>query len=279
MCASSNWSAVRTSTTQRARALLHARPGAASSGCASTPRRISGPRLMSTTAWKFGGWGGSARVARSTKRSSSSSAQQLVVAALEADRGGDLHVHAGPAAQRAAEMPRPHLDAVGEARAASRAGSGRCRARPRPCRRRGRAARCRPRTGCRRSAPPTAPGRAPCRSARTPCARAGARACGARARARDPELQLPAVVERLVVVVRRARRGGRGSWRRSRWRAGRGRRRGRRGCASRGCARSTRPCSAPGAGTRRSRASGRRPPPRRRPRRRPGRRRSRGRRG
>ena len=60
MCASSNWSAVRTSTTQRARALLHARPGAESAGCASTPSLSSGPRLMSTTAWKFGGWGGSA---------------------------------------------------------------------------------------------------------------------------------------------------------------------------------------------------------------------------
>ena len=41
--------------------------------------------------------------------------QQLVVAALEPDRGGDLHVHPGAPAQGAAEMPGPHLDAVGEA--------------------------------------------------------------------------------------------------------------------------------------------------------------------
>ena len=41
------------------------------SGCASTPSRSSGPRLMSTTAWKLGGCGGSDAVARATKRSSS----------------------------------------------------------------------------------------------------------------------------------------------------------------------------------------------------------------
>ena len=41
--------------------------------------------------------------------------QQLLVGALEADRRGDLEVHAGPAAQRAAEMPGPHLDRVGQA--------------------------------------------------------------------------------------------------------------------------------------------------------------------
>ena len=44
------------------------------SGITSTPAVSSGPRLRSTTAWKFGGWGGSLAVARSTKRCSSVSA-------------------------------------------------------------------------------------------------------------------------------------------------------------------------------------------------------------
>ena len=35
--------------------------------------------------------------------------EQRVVAALVADRRRDLQVHAGPAAERPAEMPRPHL--------------------------------------------------------------------------------------------------------------------------------------------------------------------------
>ena len=68
---------------------------------------------MSTTAWKFGGWGERAR------RPLDEAilvllVQQLVVPALEPDRGGDLHVHPAPA-QGAAQMPGPHLHAVGQA--------------------------------------------------------------------------------------------------------------------------------------------------------------------
>ena len=85
-----------------------------------------------------------------------------------------------------------------------------------------------------------------------------------RADADAPELELPAVVERARGRSRATRRGARGSSRRSPPRAARAPRRGRRGCASRGCARCARRGSARGAGTRRSRASGR--PPRRRPR-------------
>ena len=40
--------------------------------------------------------------------------EHRVVVALEADRRGDLEVHAGAAAHRAAEVPRPDLDVVGE---------------------------------------------------------------------------------------------------------------------------------------------------------------------
>ena len=39
---------------QRALARASARPGAARAACTSTPAVSSGPRLMSTTAWKFG---------------------------------------------------------------------------------------------------------------------------------------------------------------------------------------------------------------------------------
>ena len=40
--------------------------------------------------------------------------QQVLVGALEADRRRDLEVHAGAAAQRAAEVPGPHLGGVGQ---------------------------------------------------------------------------------------------------------------------------------------------------------------------
>ena len=56
------------------------------SGRSSTPAVSSGPRLSSTIALKFGGCGPSSASARSTKSSSSSIVQQLVVAPLVADR-------------------------------------------------------------------------------------------------------------------------------------------------------------------------------------------------
>ena len=112
--------------------------------------------------------------------------QQLLVRALEADRRGDLQVHARPAAHASRRGGRARPRSCRAASAAAPPASGRCRARPPPCRRRGRAARCRRRTACRRSAPPTAPRRARGRRARTPCARAGGRACAARARPASP---------------------------------------------------------------------------------------------
>ena len=178
---------------QRARALLHARPGAES---ADAPRRlavISGPRLMSTIVLEVAAAEAAGfAVARSTNRSSSSSGEQLVVPALVADRGGDLHVHARAAAEGAAEVAGPHLDAVGEATAAARAASGRCRARPPPCRPRGRArdvadeqrvaGQHRPRLRAARA----------CRPARTRCARAGGPGCGcARTRTRPSSSSQP----------------------------------------------------------------------------------------
>ena len=63
---------------------------------------------------KFGGWGPSVDVVFSTNSSSSVTCSSVLVGALEADGRGDLEVHAGPAAQRAAEMPGPHLDGVGQ---------------------------------------------------------------------------------------------------------------------------------------------------------------------
>ena len=67
--------------------------------------------------------------------------ERRVGRALVADRRGDLHVHPGAAAHRAAEVPGPHLALAAAASAACRAASGRSRARPRPSRSPGRAAR------------------------------------------------------------------------------------------------------------------------------------------
>ena len=73
----------------------------------------SGPRLSSTMAWKFGGSGRAPR-ARGDELVLVADGQRRVVGALEADRRGDLEVHPGPAAQRAAEVARPQLDGVGQ---------------------------------------------------------------------------------------------------------------------------------------------------------------------
>ena len=150
----------------------------------------------------------------------------------------------GPAAQRAAEVPGPHLQLSAQRQQLARAASGRSPRAPSSLStaRSGRAmspdeqrvaGQHGPRLGAARGVDQRE------RRVLGPVARGVQRA-----HAHAPELQLPAVVERLVVVVGLARRGGCGSSRRSRRPAARGRRRGRRGCASRGCARSTRPCSA-----------------------------------
>ena len=111
----------------------------------------------------------------------------------------------GPPHSEPPRWPGQTSHVVGQRRAAARAASGRCRARPPPCRRPGRVARCRRRTACRRSAPPTAP------APRAVSISAKRRVLGPvagrvqRAHAHAPELELPAVVERLVLVVGRRR--------------------------------------------------------------------------
>ena len=65
-------------------------------------------------ACKFGGCGPSGDVVSRTNSSSSSTASRRVVRALEGDRRGHLHVHAGTAAQRAAEMAGPDLALAGQ---------------------------------------------------------------------------------------------------------------------------------------------------------------------
>ena len=114
MCASSNCSSVRTSTTSAPSAWA-CWTWRGLSGCASTVSLTSGPRLSATMFLKFGGCGPSVEVVFSTNSSSSVTCSSVLVGALEADGRGDLEVHAGSAAQRPAEMPRPHLDGVGQA--------------------------------------------------------------------------------------------------------------------------------------------------------------------
>ena len=187
----------------------------------------------------------------------------------------------GPAAQRAAEVARARPRRCRARRQQlRRAASGRCRARPPPCRPRGRAARCRRRTACRRSAPPTAPApRAVSISANAVCS---GRWPGRVQRAHAHGARAPAPSRR-----RTAR--GRSPGCASRWmwivRAGRGRQPAVAGDVVGVVVRLEdvldrhAHVARQRAGTRRSRASGRRPPRRRRPRRRPGTRHSRGRRG
>ena len=95
------------------------------------PRVSSGPRLMSTTAWKFGGWGG--RLARRPLD------EAVLVRPREAARCGGARSRSWrrpscpsrAPAQRAAEMAGPDLDVC---RASVKQplvqASGRCRARP-----------------------------------------------------------------------------------------------------------------------------------------------------
>ena len=248
------------------------------SGWASTVSLTSGPRLSATMFLKFGGCGPSAAVVCSTNSSSSPIWSSVLVVALEADRRRHLQVHPGPphsdpprwpgqtsvvsgsdmsfVVQRAEDAARALLLVDRQVGPRDVADEQRVAGQHRP----------------RLVAAVAVDQRE--RGVLGAVARGVQRTDGQRA-----ELELPAVVERLVVVLglgvavdvdRRARR---------RRPAGRGPTRGRRGCASRGCARSARPGSEPDAGTRRCRAWGRRPPRRRRPRRRPGSSRSPGHRG
>ena len=198
---------------ERARALLQLE--LARGEDARRPPLASGPAIDVDDRLEVRRLGGSARVARSTKRSSSSSPSSSLCRRSNPIVEETFMSIPGPRTG-AAQMPGPHLHAVGQAeQLVQRAEDAAC---PRPCPRRGRAARCLPRTGCHRSARPRAPGRAPCRSERTRRARAGARECAARARARTPA---PAPSRRRRARGRSpaAHRGARGSWRRSRWRA------------------------------------------------------------
>ena len=218
MCASSNCSSVRTSTTSAPASLVAARPGAASAAAAcdlAGPQRAAVDARRSPGSSAAAGRGGRAR--RATNASSSRSARAGVVRALEADRRGDLHVHPRPAAQRAAEVPGPDLGVVGqrEQPLVQRAEDRRARRRSGSIARSGRA------MSPTNSVSPVSTahggrGRARCRSARTPCARGGGRACGA-ARTRDARrARAPSRRRTARARTRRRRRGGRGSSRRSR---------------------------------------------------------------
>ena len=110
MCASSNCSSVRTSTTSA--------PACSTwrgvSGCASGVSITSGPRLSATMLRKFGGCGPRPAVVSRHELVLVLHPQQRLVRALEADRRGHLEVHAGPAAERAAEVAGPQLGGVGQ---------------------------------------------------------------------------------------------------------------------------------------------------------------------
>ena len=80
MWESSNCSAVRTSTISVPSSTLCC-TWRGVSGTASIVRRSSGPRLICTMARKFGGWGASPAMARSTNRPSSSSCRRSLWAA------------------------------------------------------------------------------------------------------------------------------------------------------------------------------------------------------
>ena len=184
MCASSNWSSVRTSTTSAPSEQAWSTWRGVSGWTSGALARTSGPRLSATMFSKLGGCGRSAAVARRMNSSSSSDREQRASARART-RSSTTPSCPSPdrrTASRPCAPARPRRCRAG--RAAARAASGRSVGRPRPCRRPGRAGRCPPRTASRRSAPPTARRRARRRSARTRCARAGGRACAARALAR-----------------------------------------------------------------------------------------------
>ena len=82
------------------------------SGWTSTVSARSGPRLSATMLRKFGGCGRAPAVGAGDELVLVVDLEQALVRALEADRRRDLQVHPGPAAHRAAEVPRPDLAVV-----------------------------------------------------------------------------------------------------------------------------------------------------------------------
>ena len=241
------------------------------SGCGVDRRGArSGPRLIATIALKFGGCGRRSAVARATNSSSSATPQQLVVAALVADRRADtFRSIAGPPHSEPPRWPGPDLDVVAELQQ-RRAASGRSRARPPPSRPPGPGRAMSPTNS--ESPVSTAHGSSPRAvsiSANAVCSGRCPGVCSARTTTL-PERRAPSRPRTARARTRPRPARGRGSARPSPPPAGRGRTRGRRGCGSRGCARSRRRGSARAAGTRRCPAAGRRPPRRPRPRRRPG---------
>ena len=148
--ASSNCTSVRTSTTS-APSSSRCSSWRGVSGCASTPSVTSGPRLSATMPGSSAAAGPSPAIACGDERVLvGDRAAAALWRELVADRRGDLHVHARPAAHRAAEVAGPDL------------GLGRQRQQPLVqraedvaralllARRRGPGARRRRRTACRR---------------------------------------------------------------------------------------------------------------------------------
>ena len=212
MWASSNCSSVRTSTTSTPSSLL-SWTWRGVSGVGSTPAVTSGPRLSATIAWKFGGWGPSVASERCDEAVDVGLAQQRVVSALVADRRADLHVHAGPAAHRSAEMTRPDLAAVGQRQQLLvQAAEDPARALVAIDREVG------PRDIAdeQRVAAEHCPRLVAARAVDERERRVLGTVAGRVQRAHDDgaELELPAIVERLVVVPRARRAGGGGSSRR-----------------------------------------------------------------
>ena len=170
--------------------------------------------------------------------------ERRVVLALEPDRRGGLVVDPGAPAHRAAEVPGPELDLVGERQQPLVQRAEDRRARPRAC-------------SIARSGRATSPtnSESPVSTAHGPSPRLASRStnevcsgrwpgCGRpRSRPRRARASSRRRTPRARTRPRRAR--GCGSSRRSPGPAGRGRRRGRRGCGSRARARSARRAGAP----------------------------------
>ena len=111
--ASSNWSSVRTSTTT-APSSCACRTCRGVSGWASTVSLTSGPRLSATMFSKLGRLRSQGRGRLLHEPLLVAELQQGLVLPLEADRRGDLEVHARAATEGAAEVPRPHLAGGGQ---------------------------------------------------------------------------------------------------------------------------------------------------------------------
>ena len=176
MWASSNCSLVRESTARAPSAIAASKP----CGVSCVGEEIdstSGPRLSETMCSTLGGLLPIVATASSTNSASLSKprarlwrrskpiVEQVLRSIPELPQSEPPRCPARPRSPRAAS-------------AGARAGSGRCRRRPRAARPRGRGGRRRRRRGSRRSAPPRGRRREPRRAAGRRCARGGGRACG-----------------------------------------------------------------------------------------------------